>query len=220
MPRPDRRRIPVRCEGRAGLATPFEARGKPGTVVSDNRTEFASNAILTFADDRKLGWPCIAPGKPTQNAFIESFNGRLRDERPNETLFTALNHARATLAAGRMDCNNERPLSPRLADTDRVRPDLHHGPGPGAAQPAKPGASPRCPTRPRRQNANPEPRSRGTKVAGNVTEDSDLGVLHSRVWADRRVARAVHAAVTEARAGNPHGTLCADGLILQRMQPS
>lgn len=43
-------------------------------------TEFTSNAILTFADDRKVDWHYIAPGKPTQNAFIESFNGRLRDE--------------------------------------------------------------------------------------------------------------------------------------------
>lgn len=54
------------------LATLFEARGKPGTVVSDNGTEFTSNAILTFADDRKIDWHYIAPGKPTQNAFIES----------------------------------------------------------------------------------------------------------------------------------------------------
>jgi transposase InsO family protein len=43
-------------------------------------TEFTSNAILTFADDCKIDWHYIAPGKPTQNAFIESFNGRLRDE--------------------------------------------------------------------------------------------------------------------------------------------
>jgi putative transposase len=81
------------------LATLFEVRGKPATVVSDNGTEFTSNAILTFAEDRKIEWHCIAPGKPTQNAFIESFNGPLRDELLNETLFPSLNHARATLAA-------------------------------------------------------------------------------------------------------------------------
>lgn len=93
------------------LATLFEARGKPGTVVSDNGTEFTSNAILTFADDRKIDWHYIAPGKPTQNAFIESFNGRLRDELLNETLFPSLNHARVTLAAWRKDYNTERPHS-------------------------------------------------------------------------------------------------------------
>lgn len=93
------------------LSTLFEARGKPITVVSDNGTEFTSNAILTFADDRKIDWHYIAPGKPTQNAFIESFNGRLRDELLNETLFASLNHARATLAAWRSDYNTERPHS-------------------------------------------------------------------------------------------------------------
>ncbi len=93
------------------LATLFEARGKPATVVSDNGTEFTSNAILIFADDRKIHWHYIAPGKPTQNAFIESFNGRLRDELLNETLFPSLHHARVTLAAWRNDYNTERPHS-------------------------------------------------------------------------------------------------------------
>jgi putative transposase len=93
------------------LATLFEARGKPATVASDNGTEFTSNAILTFADDRKIDWHYIAPGKPTQNAFIESFNGRLRDALLNETLFPSLNYARATLAAWRTDYNTERPNS-------------------------------------------------------------------------------------------------------------
>lgn len=74
-------------------------------------TEFTSNAILAFADERKIDWHYIAPGKPTQNAFIESFNGRLRDELLNETLFPSLNHARATLAAWRKDYNTERPHS-------------------------------------------------------------------------------------------------------------
>lgn len=60
----------------SGWKSTFQARGKPETVVSDNGTEFASNAILTFADDHKIDWHYIAPGKPTQNAFIESFNGQ------------------------------------------------------------------------------------------------------------------------------------------------
>ncbi|ALK10230.1 IS2 transposase TnpB [Blastochloris viridis] len=60
------------------------ARGKPKTVVSDNGTELTSNAILAWADAARVDWHYIAPGKPTQNAFIESFNGRLRDELLND----------------------------------------------------------------------------------------------------------------------------------------
>ena len=65
-------------------------RGKPATIVSDNGTELTSNAILEWADERQVGWHYIAPGKPQQNGFSESFNGRLRDELLNETLFTSL----------------------------------------------------------------------------------------------------------------------------------
>ena len=54
-------------------------RGRPRMVVSDNGTELTSNSILTWADQSRVAWHYIAPGKPTQNAFIESFNGRLRD---------------------------------------------------------------------------------------------------------------------------------------------
>lgn len=93
------------------LATVFDARGKPQTIVSDNGTEFTSNAIVKFVDDRKFDWHDIAPGKPTRNAFIESFNGRLRDELLNETLLPSLHHARAKLAAWRKDYNTERPHS-------------------------------------------------------------------------------------------------------------
>ncbi|QHO78845.1 IS3 family transposase [Bradyrhizobium sp. CCBAU 051011] len=64
-------------------------RGKPKTVVSDNGTELTSNAILTWTDQSRVAWHYIAPGKPMQNAFIESFNGRLRDELLNETMFTS-----------------------------------------------------------------------------------------------------------------------------------
>jgi len=55
-------------------------RGKPKTIVSDNGTEFTSNAMLAWQEHSAVSWHFIAPGKPTQNAFIESFNGRLRDE--------------------------------------------------------------------------------------------------------------------------------------------
>ena len=93
------------------LATIIERRGKPMMIISDNGTEFTSNAILAFADKHKVDWHYIAPGKPTQNAFIESFNGRLRDELLNETLFPSLTHARATLADWRDDYNVDRPHS-------------------------------------------------------------------------------------------------------------
>jgi putative transposase len=85
--------------------------GKPKTIVSDNGTEFTSNAILQWADDHNVAWHYIAPGKPMQNAFAESFIGRLRDELLNETLFRSLSHTRAVLEAWRMDYNNERPHS-------------------------------------------------------------------------------------------------------------
>jgi putative transposase len=55
-------------------------RGRPQTIVSDNGTEFTSMAMLQWSQETQIEWHYIAPGKPTQNAFIESFNGRLLDE--------------------------------------------------------------------------------------------------------------------------------------------
>ena len=86
-------------------------RGKPKTIVSDNGTELTSNAILRWADDHKVAWHYIAPGKPVQNAFAESFIGRLRDELLNETLFRSLAHARVVLEAWQTDYNTNRPHS-------------------------------------------------------------------------------------------------------------
>ena len=86
-------------------------RGKPSTIVSDNGTELTSNAILEWADERQVGWHYIAPGKPQQNGFSESFNGRLRDELLNETLFRSLPDARAKLQDWRRDYNEVRPHS-------------------------------------------------------------------------------------------------------------
>jgi len=86
-------------------------RGKPKMVVSDNGSELTSNAILTWADQTGVDWHYIAPGKPMQNAFIESFNGRLRDELLNETLFTSLAQARVALQCWRTDYNGSRPHS-------------------------------------------------------------------------------------------------------------
>lgn len=86
-------------------------RGGPMSIVSDNGTEFTSMAILRWSQETQVGWHYIAPGKPTQNAFIESFNGRLRDELLNETLFRSLGHAREALADWKDDYNSVRPHS-------------------------------------------------------------------------------------------------------------
>lgn len=86
-------------------------RGKPAMIVSDNGTEFTSNAILSWAQAHGVAWHYTEPGKPTQNAFIESFNGRVRDELLNETLFHSLPHTRAILEAWQIDYNTHRPHS-------------------------------------------------------------------------------------------------------------
>jgi putative transposase len=86
-------------------------RGKPKMIVSDNGTELTSNAILNWSDEAHVEWHYIAPGKPMQNGFIESFNGRLRDEKLNETLFTTLHQVRVELSQWRADYNHHRPHS-------------------------------------------------------------------------------------------------------------
>ena len=68
-------------------------------------------AILRWCQESRVEWNYIAPGKPTQNAFIESFNGRLRDELLNETIFVSLAHARSALADWKDDYNTVRPHS-------------------------------------------------------------------------------------------------------------
>ena len=83
-------------------------RAVPLVVVSDNGTELTSGAVLRWATGR-LAWHYIEPGKPVQNAFIESFNSRLRDECLNEHVFLSLKEARATIEAWRHDYNHLRP---------------------------------------------------------------------------------------------------------------
>jgi putative transposase len=78
-------------------------------IVSDNGTELTSNAVLIWSDAAKIEWHYIAPGRPTQNAFVECFNGRLRDECLNEHLFHGLREARQIIEAWRADYNSARP---------------------------------------------------------------------------------------------------------------
>ncbi|MEJ5021004.1 IS3 family transposase [Ochrobactrum vermis] len=93
------------------LTTLVERRGKPGMIVSDNGTELTSNAILAWSKDHKVEWHYIAPGRPMQNGYVESFNGRMRDELLNESLFFGLDHARSAIAEWADDYNNFRPHS-------------------------------------------------------------------------------------------------------------
>jgi putative transposase len=84
-------------------------RARPSEIVSDNGTELTSMAVLRWCQESGVGWHYIAPGKPVQNAFVESFNGRLRDELLNETLFGSLAQARHDLEVWRHDYNTVRP---------------------------------------------------------------------------------------------------------------
>jgi len=83
----------------------IESRGCPRMIVSDNGTEFTSNAILAWQEELGIEWHYIAPGKPMQNGFVESFIGRLRYEFLNEHLSTSLPAVRRIIEAGRLDYN-------------------------------------------------------------------------------------------------------------------
>ena len=84
-------------------------RGKPVVIRTDNGPEFTGKAMLTWAHRNGVALRLIEPGKPNQNAYIESFNGRLRDECLNEHWFTSLAHARAVIEVWRREYNEERP---------------------------------------------------------------------------------------------------------------
>jgi putative transposase len=85
-------------------------RAKPEVIVSDNGSELTSVAVPRWVPGR-VAWHYIEPGKPVQNAFIESFDSRLRDECLNEHLFDSLAEARRIIEAWRMDYNHARPHS-------------------------------------------------------------------------------------------------------------
>ena len=93
------------------LSAIMARRRRPKTIVSDNGTELTSMAVLRWCQETGVGWHYIAPGKPTQNAFVESFIGSFRDELLNETLFTTLAEAKANITAWKEDYNRNRPHS-------------------------------------------------------------------------------------------------------------
>jgi putative transposase len=93
------------------LAAIIERQGKPGMIVSDHGTEYTCNAMLAWCKDNGIDWHFIAPGKPMQNGFVESFNGRMRDELLNEALFFDLDDTRIKIATWVADFNTARPHS-------------------------------------------------------------------------------------------------------------
>jgi putative transposase len=86
-------------------------RGLPEAIVLDNGPEFRGRALAAWSEERGVRLEFIQPGKPVQNAYVESFNGRLRDECLNANWFTSLKDARRKIEAWRMDYNQERPHS-------------------------------------------------------------------------------------------------------------
>jgi putative transposase len=131
------------------------ARGRPAMIVSDNGTELTSMAILHWSQERQVEWHYIAPSKPQQNAFIESFNGRLRDELLNETLFVSLSHVHEILSLWKDDYNTIRPhsalgnLSPAAYAKASAR-----GPQRGGALRYAEGSAPRPVASPSQQGSN------------------------------------------------------------------
>ena len=85
------------------------SRGLPQVIRTDNGKEFCGRAMLEWAHRRGVALRLIEPGKPNQNAYVESFNGRFRDECLNEHWFTSLLHARAVIETWRREYNEERP---------------------------------------------------------------------------------------------------------------
>lgn len=105
--------VPARAIGGLPLTRVLDqlalSRGLPRVLRTDNGPEFCGRAMLTWAHARGLTLRLIEPGKPNQNAYIESFNGRFRDECLNEHWFTSVDHARVVIEAWRREYNDERP---------------------------------------------------------------------------------------------------------------
>jgi putative transposase len=93
------------------LELAIEQRGKPQTLVCDNGPEFTCLHFLQWAAQQRIDVQHIEPGKPIQNAFAESFNGRMRDECLNAQWFESLRHARSVIADWRAHYNEHRPHS-------------------------------------------------------------------------------------------------------------
>ncbi len=86
-------------------------RGLPRQIRSDNGPEFISKAVERWAYENGVDWHFIEPGKPIENAYVESFNARFRDECLNENWFIGLGDARQKIEEWRQDYNQQRPHS-------------------------------------------------------------------------------------------------------------
>lgn len=86
-------------------------RGLPEALVLDNGPEFRGRAMAAWSEERRVRLEFIQPGKPMQNAYVESFNGRLRDECLNANWFTSLSDAKRKIESWRQDYNQQRPHS-------------------------------------------------------------------------------------------------------------
>ncbi|WP_455433388.1 IS3 family transposase [Xanthomonas hyacinthi] len=114
------------------------SRGLPKVIRTDNGKEFCGRAMVAWAHAHGVQLRLIQPGKPNQNAYVESFNGRLRDECLNEHWFPTLLHARTEIERWRREYNEDRPknaiggMTPaayaqHLANTDSITPDSKPG---------------------------------------------------------------------------------------------
>jgi putative transposase len=153
------------------------SRARSAMCVSDNGTELTGMAILRWAQEMRIEWLHIAPGKPQQSAFIESLNGRLRDELLNETLFTSLAQVRAVLAEWKRDYNigTVRSAICHLPNTPIAAPGKQPD---GALRAAEPPS--RCFTEPHRlkcrQDSHHRWMSRGLRSSSTTQACSDCAI--------------------------------------------
>lgn len=130
--------VPERALGGNQLVRILEqlanTRGLPKAIRTDNGKEFCSRAMLSWAHARGVRLFLIEPGKPNQNAYVESFNGRFRDECLNEHWFTSLQHARVVVESWRSEYNEERPkrslggLTPAAYAKTLMQNQIHYPP--------------------------------------------------------------------------------------------
>jgi putative transposase len=148
---------------RAGLR-----RGLPGTIVCDNGPDFTSRCRDQWAHDRGIALSFIRPGKPVENAFVESFNGTFREECLNEHWFLGLREAKREIEAWKVDSNRVRPNSSLGNLTPVTRPPVYltNTSTLFAAQP--PGHDPKQGTSSRAKTLTSAPTSRSAEVPAPI----------------------------------------------------
>jgi hypothetical protein len=130
-------------------------RGRPQMIVSDNGTELTSMAILHWSQDCRVDWHYIAPGKPMQNGFVESFNGRLRDECLNDAVLVL---EPGPTGSGRLEGRLQPRTAPQRSRRCHTRPSRIQG-----REESRAGAMPRL--------YLPSPPNSGNKTRRDSTDD-------------------------------------------------